>query len=577
MAKGEYNLSGMVNRWTRRELLGSAVGATAASGCAKRERPVAVLTLDDAVKSHRTFAAPLLEKLGFGATFFITHRWMDDRENFLTWEEAAEIHGMGFEIGNHSWTHPNFSTPRTAALLEPELALVENALARANVPKPTSFAWCGNGFGPEAHRKLGELGYRFARRGMQPERPYGEIALGPVYDPSRHDPLLIPTTADAYPDWTLEHFHTVLDQAAEGIVVLQFHGVPDVAHPWVHTPPERFQEYMEELARRNFEVIALRDLERFSPRPLAEDPMRQTRYPKPEGELEPPVEVAQTRANLGAWTTAMRRHDYSAAEASATGGLSEEEASTYAKAAPEAKGGGAIEIAPYPGGGRHPRIGFLEGAIAPLRGSKFSAFLPWDPASYVVVDVPELITSSDGHQFLAHTHVPTIWNDRNVWIENVDWTRRGDGGLDLEWTLPNGLVFGSKVTPGRNDVDLELWLRNGTGADLEGLRTQVCAMLKGAAGFTGQTVDNKTFEPPVAAARSDDGRRWILIAWDRTGRSWGNPRCPCFHADPVFEDCPADQTVRLRGRLWFHEGESIDGEIAAARRRFSALPAARVG
>ena len=39
---------------------------------------VVVLTFDDAVKSHRTFVAPLLKELGFGATFFVTHRWMAD-------------------------------------------------------------------------------------------------------------------------------------------------------------------------------------------------------------------------------------------------------------------------------------------------------------------------------------------------------------------------------------------------------------------------------------------------------------------------------------------------------------------
>jgi peptidoglycan/xylan/chitin deacetylase (PgdA/CDA1 family) len=551
-------------------------GTAAAVGCAEGERPVAVLTLDDAVKSHRAFAAPLLRDLGFGATFFVTHRWMDDKENFLTWEEAAEIHGMGFEIGNHSWTHPNFSTPRMAAWLEAELALPQRMLAEAGVPRPTSFAWCGNGFGPEARAKLDELGYRFARRGMQPEQPYGEIKVGPAYQPQLHDRLLVPTTGDAYPDWTLEHFRKVLDKAAEGIVVLQFHGVPDVAHPWVHTPPERFQEYMEELARRDFEVIAMRDLERFLHGVAPADPMRKVRYPEPKEELRPPVEVEQTRADLGAWMTTMRRHGYSESEARATGWLTEEEVDAY-KAVEPGAASGRIEIAPYPGGPRHPRIGFLDGAVAPLRGTKLSAFLPWDPASFVVVDLPELITSADGHQFLAHTHVPTIWNDKNIWIENVDWTRRGDGGLDLEWTLPNGVVFGSKATPGRNDVAFELWLRNGTEAKLTGLRTQICAMLKGAAGFTAQTKDNKTLTPPVAAARSDDGRHWILIAWERTGRSWGNESCPCFHADPVFEDCDPGRTVRLEGRLWFHEGESIDGELAAASKRFSTLPGVRVG
>src|SRR6186997_409580 len=74
-----------------------------------------VLTLDDAVKSHRTFAGPLLKELGFGATFFVTHRWMSDHENFMSWSDIADLHNMGFEIGNHSWTHSDFSVPRNAA------------------------------------------------------------------------------------------------------------------------------------------------------------------------------------------------------------------------------------------------------------------------------------------------------------------------------------------------------------------------------------------------------------------------------------------------------------------------------
>src|SRR5687767_1793856 len=95
---------------------------------------VVVLTFDDAVKSHRAFVAPLLKELGFRATFFVTHQWMADSANFMTWSDIAEIHRMGFEIGNHSWTHAGFNSPRAAARLEGELALVDNALEKVGVP-----------------------------------------------------------------------------------------------------------------------------------------------------------------------------------------------------------------------------------------------------------------------------------------------------------------------------------------------------------------------------------------------------------------------------------------------------------
>lgn len=256
----------------------------ACQGHAPPERlGLVVLTFDDAVKSHRTLVAPLLKELGFGATFFITQRWMDDAENFLTWEEVAEIHGMGFEIGNHSWSHLNFSRPHNAALLPEELGRVEEKLADVGVPRPVSFAYSGNAFGPEAVAQLERLGYQFARRGMQPEVPYGQAQVGPPFDPGRHHRLLIPTTGDAYPNWTLQHFRQVVAPALEGkFVVLQFHGVPDLAHPWVHTPPERFREYMLELKAMEIPVVALRDLESVLPRTPPDDPALTIRYQRRE-------------------------------------------------------------------------------------------------------------------------------------------------------------------------------------------------------------------------------------------------------------------------------------------------------
>ena len=268
--------------FSRRSFLAASAAAAAP---APPPDKVAVLTFDDAVKSHRAFVAPLLKELGFGATFFVSHGFMNIVEHSLTWQEIAEIHQMGFEIGNHTWTHAGFHTPRAAARLEGELALVENELARVKVPRPTSFAWCGNTFGPEAVEVLRAKGFRFARRGEMPEAPYGQLVVGAAYDPRRHHPLLIPTTGDAYPSWNLDHFKKVVREARDGrIVILQFHGVPDIAHPWVHTPPERFREYMQYLKSEGFRVIALRDLDQFADlaNPPA-DPLLYVRQPEPKG------------------------------------------------------------------------------------------------------------------------------------------------------------------------------------------------------------------------------------------------------------------------------------------------------
>jgi len=505
-----------------------------------------VLTFDDAVKSHRTVVAPLLKELGFGATFFVTHRWMDNPAEFLTWEEIGEIHRMGFEIGNHSWTHANFASPRQAARLAAELALVENELGRVGVPRPVSFAYSGNGFGPEAVRELAALGYRFARRGMQPEVDYGKVEVGPAFDPQRHHRLLIPTTGDAYPSWTLAQLRRVAAEARGGrIAVVQFHGVPDRTHPWVHTPVERFREYMRYLKREGFRVIAMRDLGEYLPERDPDDRTLRARHPMPKDwRLSLPVEVERTREELDYWVRNMiNDHGYTREEAANVAGMEPREL-------PEAGPGETprgVRVRPYPGG-RHPRLGFFEGAIAPQRGTKASVFLPWDPGAYVVVDLPEAIFSNAGLLYLAHTHVPTIWDARNVWLDNVDWLRETSGGLQSGRMLPNGVGFGAGVRVEGDGVQMDLWLHNGTRERLTGLRTQVCVMLGRAAGFRGPV-----FAGPLASVRGEGTGRWIRTEWERSGRTWGNAQVPCMHSDPVLPDCGPGETVRVRGRLWFEQ------------------------
>jgi peptidoglycan/xylan/chitin deacetylase (PgdA/CDA1 family) len=238
-----------------------------------------VLTFDDAVKTHVTVVAPLLKELGFQATFFITQKWMDDQAYFLTWEEVAQIHRMGFEIGNHSWTHDNFGKAEAGEKLGAELEMVEKELARVGVPRPASFAWCGNAFGPEALEQLRRRGYRLARRGMQPEVPYGTVQVGPALHVKRHHPLLVPTTGDAYPAWTFEHFKRVLVSAKpDEIVVLQFHGVPDEKHSWVNTPQAAFREYMTYLKQNGYRTLAMRDLlQYYDSSRLPDDPLLKAR------------------------------------------------------------------------------------------------------------------------------------------------------------------------------------------------------------------------------------------------------------------------------------------------------------
>lgn len=229
---------------------------------------------------------------------------------------------------------------------------------------------------------------------------------------------------------------------------------------------------------------------------------------------------------------------------------------TRPKRAPDAN----LLVLPYPGG-RHPRIGFLEGAIRPQRETKVSAFLPWDPQSYVVVDVPEAIWSNLGLTYLAHTHVTTVWSQQDFELEPLEWERLADGAFKLERTLPNGIRFGTLVVPHKDHVAMEMWLHNGTDETLTDLRVQNCVMLREAEGFNQQTTDNRLIRNPFIAVRNPAGNRWIITAWEPCHRPWGNGRCPCLHSDPKFPDCKPGETKHLRGWLSFYEGTEIDEEL----------------
>jgi peptidoglycan-N-acetylglucosamine deacetylase len=215
-----------------------------------------VLTFDDAVKSHYTTVAPLLERYGFPATFFVTEfpqPPFSDTTLYMSWAQIGELHRRGFEVANHTWRHTHVDRMDQSRFVE-ELRYVEEKLRTLGAPTPVSFAYPAYVTTPAAVRTLRERGYTFARTG-------GDRA----YDPMHDDPMLVPswTTRENNRDTIL----SALREARDGrIVVLTIHGVPDVAHPWVTISPALFAEYLRVLKDGGYRVIALRDVARYLPR-----------------------------------------------------------------------------------------------------------------------------------------------------------------------------------------------------------------------------------------------------------------------------------------------------------------------
>lgn len=342
---------------------------------------------------------------------------------------------------------------------------------------------------------------------------------------------------------------------------------------WIEIPNRPLRPRREEkeyLIRRVTDEIA-RSREKLPPEALAEYTAALTRFEKLEARPDDTTEARRPsdEANLRTWLENMVwHHRFAVDEMQAAIGLEKREIeqalakfNISEQTRPPHSSAAPLLVLPYPGG-RHPRIGFPDGALQPQRDTKVSVFAPWDDcSSYVVVDVPEAVWSNLGLTYLAHTHVPTLWDKQGVKLPRREWQRRDDGALEMERALPNKITFGARVAPADKQVRFDLWLRNGTAAPLTGLHAQVCVMLKGAAGLSAQTGTNKVVREHAVAVRSDNGRRWIVTAWEPSRRVWHNPPVPCLHSDPSFPDCPPGQTVRAHGLLTFYEGSDINAEL----------------
>lgn len=208
-----------------------------------------LLTFDDAVISQYELAFPLLRELGFGATFFVCRfgdAWRAANEKYLIpAEQLREMHDAGFEIANHSWSHPDFSR-LTDEQAGKELDRLNDYLAGAGIPKPVSFAYPGGPYAANAVPVLKSRGFIAAR---STERR--------TFNRKTDDPMNLPSWPMTGRD---EEFSDAVSRVhGENTVTLLFHGVPEYVHPWCNTDFPVFERYMNYLKENDFRVLSIRD------------------------------------------------------------------------------------------------------------------------------------------------------------------------------------------------------------------------------------------------------------------------------------------------------------------------------
>src|SRR5207247_6640597 len=92
-----------------------------------------------------------------------------NRRDYMSWQEIAQLHKDGFEIGNHTRDHLGI-TDKTVRDLAAQVRGINDRCREHGIPAPVSFAYPGNALTKAALPILKDLGIRFARRGGSPER-----------------------------------------------------------------------------------------------------------------------------------------------------------------------------------------------------------------------------------------------------------------------------------------------------------------------------------------------------------------------------------------------------------------------
>ena len=208
-----------------------------------------VLTFDDACKSHLENVAPVLKKYGFNATFFVCRfndEWRKKNEAYLlTGPELKQLSDMGFEIGNHTWNHPDLRQLSDDEISK-EIESLNDFLKEYGIPQPVSFAYPGGPFAENAVPVLKKYGLIAARTTEQIS-----------WNLKKHDLMRIP----CYPlqkDALLSFYYALRDADHENVPVLLFHGVPDIVHAWVNTSPAFFERCMKYLYDNHYRVISMK-------------------------------------------------------------------------------------------------------------------------------------------------------------------------------------------------------------------------------------------------------------------------------------------------------------------------------
>lgn len=168
------------------------------------------ITFDDALKSVRTRAAPILAEYGIPRSVFVIADWAEQSDPFavdhaLGWRELDELAAKGAELGSHSVTHPDFAELEPARMseeLEGSRRMFETRLGF--LPKAFAIPFGQSGNWPAAAGDAARrAGYELVYAQAEDTKPPGTVARTFVtrFDHDRTFSALLRGAYDRWEEW----------------------------------------------------------------------------------------------------------------------------------------------------------------------------------------------------------------------------------------------------------------------------------------------------------------------------------------------------------------------------------------
>ena len=134
------------------------------------------LTFDDGHESNYRLAFPLLQEVGFAATFYVVGGFVDQDPNYVTSAQLREMAKSGMTIGSHTMTHrwlPTLNSTEVRRELADSKARLEDLLQQSVL----DFALPGGHYSPAILNAIRDSGYRSVATSKAGAHTVGDTAI----------------------------------------------------------------------------------------------------------------------------------------------------------------------------------------------------------------------------------------------------------------------------------------------------------------------------------------------------------------------------------------------------------------